>query len=147
MIDFTDECDCQLYKTSTSGINYDVFFLESMVRSKFIGGFSGKNYTTTEKAYFLVKYLERHIPLGYDKVFIVLGECPNEIKEREMIFRAFIENMETSGYEVYVHHMEGKSIRPCKKLGLHIEMERYSNKFKDSDVGYATVMDSPLKQA
>lgn len=144
IIDFAGNCSFGNYRRSSTGKYYDVFYLDEMVRKKLIVGFMGKSYKTTEKAYYLFRYLKKNIPVVYDKVDIILYECTDN--EKELIFRAFLENMDFKDFDINVENTVEGRICKCKKIGISIMMESHHTQFHEKDGEYVTTMDKPLKQ-
>lgn len=141
VLDKDGSCPYESLKTSNSKA-YDVFYLDSSVRSRIFGETVRKPYPATERAYFLYKYLKDNLPDWYENISIILYDFQDT--DKEAVFRIFLECFENRDNRIKLYHyVEGKLL-PCKKKRILVSMEDYQNQFMDSEVKYASIMETSL---
>lgn len=145
IIDYSGKCDYSEYKASTSGNRYEVFYLSQNVRKLLLGNLTAKQYPLTERAYFLMRYIQKQMPQGFSATHIILYDCTDP--EKEMVFRAFLENIEDQDTKPNLFHNENKELKACRKVGLHISLQEHIAELEEKEAAYVACMDTGFVKA
>lgn len=138
-------CDYNSYSLSNQGTHYDVFYLQAKVKETFFRGITnGRQYQTTEKAFYFSRYIKECIPENYQKIEIILAGI--EDVEKEVHFRIFLEQFIGGNNKIELKRIRNGQIEACKKIRLHIVMEEHNNELENKAIDYSTVMEIPLQK-
>ena len=133
VLQFSGTCNPGDYRSSENKC-YDVYYLSEKARTYFFGGINGKQYPTAKKAYFLAEYLKERIPDGYENIQMILCNCPD--LEKEMVFRAFLEQIDVPDKEIRLFHLKDGGVKACKKTRLHIAKDVHQDELSKREKAY-----------
>ena len=142
VLQFSETCNPYDYQSSGSK-HYDVYYLSTTARTSFFRGINGNRYSTTEKAYFLSEYLKVKIPDGYKNIQIIICDCPD--LEKEIVFRAFLEQIKDPNKEIGLYHLKDGEVRACRKTRLHIAKDIHQDELSKREPAYSQTMEEHLR--